>query len=632
MTAHLIAATITASIAIIVALLLRRRSAGLRHAILLAAMLGFATPTPWLNRAGDKLAACLASPPAPVFLSLETFLARAPLTAAPAPYPQKTAESQTPRNAVLVLWAGIFTLLLAVWLRRLLRTVPSVRKANSVETEAFERARESLCMHRSVDLRITTADRVPGARGWLRPSVILPDQLFEYLSEAELHAVLAHELAHVARRDNLSAAAARAIVSAFWFHPLLWWIEQRMLAEREAACDEMVLAHGADPADYVSAILKVCRMSFAGPAGASGYAGATGSNLEHRMEQIMSAHIVRPSSRILRVIPAAVLALAALLPVAGGFLRGQDSSPMQPVTHRANDVAYQHAYECYSQHKYQEAEDLFRQLYILDPVDSRGLTGLVESFMAEGHPDEAIKLMQEEVAQHPDQPYLRLQLANLYTRTEQFDEAIAELKWVLDTGRELSSETTADIFFRMGEVNRRKGDLNEALRLFQAAADANPKDTKALLQNLMQIALLLDGTGRRDQAGPVYEQILKLDPNQPVALNNLAYLVAQKGADPDRALELAQRAANANKDLPEIQDTLGWAYLKKNRTDEAAAAFRAALQGNPNNPTFHYHLGQALLQGGDRDGAIQELQTALADHPSHNDELEIRDLLTKIAP
>jgi tetratricopeptide (TPR) repeat protein/beta-lactamase regulating signal transducer with metallopeptidase domain len=621
MTAHLIAATVTASIAIAMALLLRRRSAALRHAILLAALLGFVAPTPWLNRAGDKLAACLASPSAPSFPGLETFLNR---TSLPATF-TASPESHVVRNTLLLLWTAVFALSLAAWLRRALRTVPSVREANSSETEALLRAQASLGLTQHADLRITTPDRVPGALGWRRPCVILPDQLSGQLSEAELHAVLSHELAHIARHDNLSAAVARVIVAAFWFHPLLWWIERRMLAEREAACDELVLAQGADPTDYISAILKVCRMSFAG---ASGYAGATGSNLQNRMEQIMSAHIVRPSSRLLRAIPAAVLVFAALLPVAGGFLRGQDQmpAPAKSTTHSANDDAAQHAYECFQQGKFQEAEELFRQIYIQDPEDSRGLRGVTESYMAEGKLDAAIQLVQQEVARHPEQAELRLILANLYVRTTQYDLAIAEFQQVLSSDPNATNKE--GILLRMGEAYRRKGDLSAAIVWFKAAADANPKDPAPLLQ----LALVLDGTGRSGEALPIYELILKISPDQPVALNNAAYILAQKGADPDRALDLAKKAAQNAKDSGEIQDTLGWAYLKKNQPDEAVAAFRTALQSAPNNPTFHYHLGLALLPIGQRDAAIQEFQTALANRPSTSVEKEIRELLNKIAP
>jgi beta-lactamase regulating signal transducer with metallopeptidase domain/Flp pilus assembly protein TadD len=629
MVAHLIAATVTASIAVAMALLLRRRSAALRHAILLAALLGFATPTPWLTRAGDKLAACLANPPAQSLLSFQSLIARAPLQAilGQATPMASPAKSHPGLDALWLLWAVVIALSLVSWLRRSLQAVPAIREANPAEAETLQRAKDSLGLTRNVNLCIAAADRVPGALGWRRPCVILPDQLSDQLSEAELHAIVAHELAHIARRDNLSAAVARVIVSAFWFHPLLWWIERHMLAEREAACDELVLGHGAAPADYVSAILKVCHMSFAGT---PGYAGATGSNLQNRMEQIMSAHIVRPSSRLLRAIPAAVLVFGALLPVAGGFLRGQDQAPAptQATTHSANDAAVKRATDCFDQGRFQEAEYLFRQIYVADPVDSRGPAGLAESYIAENRPNDAIQVMQEETDRYPGRIDLRMALGNLYVRTEQYDAGIAEFQRALDTGKNLSSETTAGLLFRLAEANRRKGDLNEAVRLFKAALAANPKDAKPL----MQLALLLEGTGLSDQAVPVYEQILKLDPNNPIALNNLAYLKAERGVDLDAAVDMAQKAANQVTDSAEIKDTLGWAFLKNNQPNEAVTAFRAALQAAPQNPKFHYHLGSALLQLGDRDAAIQELQTALADRPSRDEENQIRDLLKKITP
>lgn len=329
-----------------------------------------------------------------------------------------------------------------------------------------------------------------------------------------------------------------------------------------------------------------------------------------------------------KAIPAAALALAAILPVSQGFLLGQDRSHGAPGSIPSNDAAIERAHDSWQQGRYQEAEELYRQIYISDPQDLRGLAGLTEMYVSEGRPDDAVKLMQEESAKYPDRTDLRTALANLYVRTGQYDLAIAELKGVLDSGKPLPPEERATLLFRLGDTYRENGDLDEAMTWFRASAEANPKDTKAL----MQLALVLDGSRRPDQAAPIYEMILKAQPDQPVALNNLAYIVAQKGADPDRALALAQKAARTLKDSPEVQDTLGWAYLKKNQPDQAVAAFRAALQVQPGNPTFHYHLGLALLPIGERDAAIEEFQTALANRPPAQDEEQIRELLNKIAP
>ncbi len=310
MTGHLIVSTLTALIAMAAAFF---SAAGARHCgtrLLLAGVLPFALPTQWLTSAGDKLAGCVAVG-APSSQALADFAFLLPRTTSATATPAIAAQSHRLHDAAWLLWVAVFTASLGTWARRLLRRIPTVRQPEVPEIDALLEAKRCLKLERDVNLRITAADRVPGASGWWRPCVILPDGLSAQLSAAELQAVLGHELAHVRRRDNLSAAAVRVIVSAFWFHPLLWWMERRMLAEREAACDELVLSHGAQPADYVSGIVKVCRMSFAGPAS---YAGAAGSNLKDRMEQIMSTQIIRPSSRFLRAIPAALIALAVILP------------------------------------------------------------------------------------------------------------------------------------------------------------------------------------------------------------------------------------------------------------------------------------------------------------------------------
>ena len=79
---------------------------------------------------------------------------------------------------------------------------------------------------------------------------------------------------------------------------------------------------------------------------------------------------------------------------------------------------------------------------------------------------------------------------------------------------------------------------------------------------------------RRPEAKQVYEATLKLDPNNAVVLNNLAFLLAESGGDLDDALTKAQRAKQILPNLFEISDTLGWIYLKKNLADNAIDIFK----------------------------------------------------------
>ncbi len=331
---HLEVSTLTALVCVLAALALRRQSAALRHAILLIGVLRFAAYTPWLAAAGSKLArfvpahAVAAPPVANITVKLLRFDQGMPLLP-PAPAPLR---SRTLRDAAWLLWYAGATFGVGLWLGRLARPAHSIREATFWERDVLLQAAASLGMKQKVELRIVPSDHAPGAQGWVRPRVLLPDGLVNQLSDPELQAVLTHELAHLRRRDPLTGGLVRGVVAVFWFNPLLWWMERRLLAERETACDEMVLAYGARREDYVAGIAKVCRGIFYRGAA---YAEITGANLTRRIEHIMSAELRSSEPRrqwsnrwsaLLRAIPMTLGLAAALLPMAGGLLRAETSS------------------------------------------------------------------------------------------------------------------------------------------------------------------------------------------------------------------------------------------------------------------------------------------------------------------
>jgi Flp pilus assembly protein TadD len=141
---------------------------------------------------------------------------------------------------------------------------------------------------------------------------------------------------------------------------------------------------------------------------------------------------------------------------------------------------------------------------------------------------------------------------------------------------------------------------------------------------------MVDATGRKSDARPIYEEILKLEPDNAIALNNLAYMLAESGGDLDQALTLAQRAQQKWPKDPNVADTLGWIYIKKNLSDNAVRIFTELVTQSPEVSTYHYHLAMALFQKGDKDGARKRLNIALQKKPPKDEETKIKDLINRL--
>jgi beta-lactamase regulating signal transducer with metallopeptidase domain len=115
---------------------------------------------------------------------------------------------------------------------------------------------------RSVELCVSEDLRVPTAVGFFRPSVVLPTWTISELSPAELNAVLLHELAHLRRWDDWTNLAQKVLRAVFFFHPAVWFIENRLSLEREMACDDLVLSQTANPRAYAECLVSLAEKNF----------------------------------------------------------------------------------------------------------------------------------------------------------------------------------------------------------------------------------------------------------------------------------------------------------------------------------------------------------------------------------
>lgn len=221
--------------------------------------------------------------------------------------PNIVAHSDVPFVAiVLAVWALGAAAVLSLWGLRWRRVHEILLASSAVDlgTQVPTRASSSLLE--------------PGVIGVFRQVLMIPRGIEDHLSAAEMKAVLAHELCHLRRHDNLTAAIHMVVEALFWFHPVVWGIGGRLIAERELACDEGVIGAGHDPRVYAESILKVCRLYLQSPLPCA--AGVCGANLKKRVKTIMTRSPGAPLGvdKTLLVSTAAALAIAA--PLAAGLL------------------------------------------------------------------------------------------------------------------------------------------------------------------------------------------------------------------------------------------------------------------------------------------------------------------------
>jgi beta-lactamase regulating signal transducer with metallopeptidase domain len=209
-------------------------------------------------------------------------------------------------SALLAFWATGFLILAIRWAIRWLGMRALVLEAVEVQVDA------------PVAVKCSASQLEPGLVGILHPVILLPQGIEQQLSPAELQAVLAHELCHWRRRDNLLAAVHMLVEALFWFFPLVWWLGARLNTERERACDERVLADGNDPQVYAEGILKVCRVYLQSPLGC--VAGVSGADLKVRIETIAENRLIAQLNAARKFLLSASATATLALPLVLGLM------------------------------------------------------------------------------------------------------------------------------------------------------------------------------------------------------------------------------------------------------------------------------------------------------------------------
>jgi len=262
-----------------------------------------------------------------------------------------------------------------------------------------------------------------------------------------------------------------------------------------------------------------------------------------------------------------------------------------------------------------EAQKAYQQALDQDPNSADALAGVLNVALAQKQRDTALAAMKAQLAKYPNNSAFHTMLGDLLKdQYKDLPGAEAEYRRAVELNK-----NNGPALVKLGLVQNERGAPDAALQTYLDAAKNNPKDVGFYLL----AGSIYDNKRDWNNAKQMYQKALAVQPDNPLASNNLAYVMLQQGGNVDVAFQMAQTARRQLPDNPNSADTLGWAFYQKHVYTSAINLLREAVKKEPDNPLFNYHLGLAYARSGQAGLARQQLErvTKLKGESSEVDEL-----------
>lgn len=260
-----------------------------------------------------------------------------------------------------------------------------------------------------------------------------------------------------------------------------------------------------------------------------------------------------------------------------------------------------------SQNKVPEGKQLLQEALTANPGDARALRILVAYDLHEKQLPQAITLVQQQIAKAPSSSEMYDILSELQLVAKNAPDALAAAQKAMqlnpNDGSALNDYTRAQVM---------QGNTPAAIATWKNWLNAHPTDAAA--DSIL--GTLEEAQGDPNAAEDYYKKALANQPDQPLAANNLAYLMMQRGQDIDVALSLAETAHRGMPNSPNTADTLAWAYYNKGTYGSARDLLETAEKTAPEDASIEYHLGMIYSKLGDKADAITHLKKASALAPN----------------
>jgi tetratricopeptide (TPR) repeat protein len=207
-------------------------------------------------------------------------------------------------------------------------------------------------------------------------------------------------------------------------------------------------------------------------------------------------------------------------------------------------------------------------------------------------------------------------LGSVQASKRDYASAIAAFKKAADLDKQ-----NADAYLKLGQAQLKINALDDALATGNTGLQNNPRESAFY----MLLGSVYERKNDLANAKSSYEKVLQMKPDDPLASNNLAYVLLETNGNPDLALRLAQTARRGLPQLSNVADTL----------ESAIGMFQEAIKlsaknKEPESATYHYHLGLAYAKSEQPALAKQHLERTLKIDPKYSDADDVRKQLAQL--
>jgi tetratricopeptide (TPR) repeat protein len=223
----------------------------------------------------------------------------------------------------------------------------------------------------------------------------------------------------------------------------------------------------------------------------------------------------------------------------------------------------------------------------LPTIALAGLQGQLKQY------DKAIALLDRIPAASKLRPLADIQIGRYYAVNQNYEEASKHLRAVVER-----TPKDVDAIQALGDVLRADKKFGEAAEIYSRAVAQIATPTKGDWQLFYYRGIAYERTKQWPKAEADFDEALKLQPDEPHVLNYLGYSWIDMGQNLDKGLALVKKAVELKSDDGYIVDSLGWAYYKLGRYDEAVKELERAILLRPDDPVINDHLGDAYMKVG----------------------------------